>query len=167
MNVGRIAFRAEGAYVHTEDGGGTDPFAKNPFVFLVVGADRSFDGRFNVNLQYLFRAVTHHRVPAGLNADAAPIAEQQAILSAQTRPFQHGASMRVSGKWFHETLEMEWAAVAYAAPRGVAMRPKMTYAATDRTTLALGAEVFRGSHASLFQLLRPNSTTFLEARWGF
>lgn len=166
-NVGRIGLRAEGAYVHTEDGDGTDPFAKNPFVFLVVGGDRSFDGRFNLNLQYLVRAVRHHRAPVGLEADVAPIAEQQAILSAQTRPVQHGASMRVSGKWLHETLETEWAAVAYAAPRGIAMRPKATYAATDRITVSLGAEMFRGSDASLFKLLRPNSATFLEARWGF
>jgi hypothetical protein len=165
--LGRFGLRAEGAYVRTEDTRGTDPFTKNPFAFVVVGVDRTFDGRYNLNVQYLVRAVRHHRTPTGLAPDIAPIAEQQAILSGQTRSVQHGASMRASGKWLHETLETEWAAIAYAAPRGIAMRPKVTHAATDRVTLSLGAEVFRGQDASFFRMLRPNSATFLEARWGF
>ena len=165
--AGRFGLRAEGAYLRTNDAVGTDPFTKNPFAFFVVGGDRTFDGRFNLNLQYLIRIVRRHQEETGLGPDLAPIAEQQAILSAQTRRVQHGASLRASGKWLHETLETEWAVIAYAAPRGLAMRPKVTYAATDRVTMSLGAEVFRGRDGSLFQLLRPNSATYLEARWGF
>ena len=41
-NVGRFGLRAEGAYVDTEDTTGQDPFTKNPFVFIVVGGDRTF-----------------------------------------------------------------------------------------------------------------------------
>lgn len=165
---GRYGLRAEGAYVRTEDGSGTAPFAKNPFVFVVVGGDRTFDGRLNVNVQYLGRAVVRFRaLPAGSSPGVAAVAQAQAILASQTRRVQHGASMRASYKWLHETLETEWAAVAYAGPRGVAMRPKVTYAVTDRLTVLAGAEVFRGEDASVFGLLRPNSTAFLEARWSF
>jgi hypothetical protein len=166
--LGRYGLRAEGAYVRTEDGSGTDPFTKNPFVFVVVGGDRTFDGRLNVNVQYLGRVVVRFRGPAGdvASGDAA-VAQAQAILSSQTRRAQHGASMRASYKWLHETLETEWAAVAYAGPRGVAVRPKVTYAVTDRFTLLAGAEVFRGEDASVFGLLRANSTAFLEARLSF
>lgn len=165
--LGRYGLRAEGAYVRTEDVDGTDPFIKNPFVFVVVGGDRTYDGRFNVNVQYIGRAVRHHRAASGLAADEAPIADQQAILSAQTRRIQHGASMRASAKWLHETLETEFAGIAYAEPRGSAMRPKATYAATDRISLSLGSEIFRGRSASFFRMLRPNSATFFELRWGF
>jgi hypothetical protein len=166
--VGRYGLRAEGAYVRTEDGSGRDPFTKNPFVFVVVGADRTFDGRLNVNLQYLARAVVRFReLPADVPPEVAAVAESQSILASQTRRTQHGASMRASYKWLHETLETEWAAVAYAGPRGVAMRPKVTYAVTDRFTLLAGAEVLRGEDASVFGLLRPNSTAFLEARLSF
>ncbi len=166
--LGRYGLRAEGAYVRTEDGSGTAPFSRNPFVFVVLGADRTFDGRLNVNVQYLGRAVVRFREPpAGLSPDIAAVARSQAILANETRRVQHGASMRASYKWLHETLETEWAAVAYAGPRGVAMRPKVTYAVTDRFTLLAGAEVFRGEDASVFGLLRPNSTAFLEARLSF
>ncbi|MDF2773119.1 MAG: hypothetical protein K0S86_2614 [Geminicoccaceae bacterium] len=165
---GRYGLRAEGAYVRTEDGPGTDPFSRNPFVFVVLGGDRTFDGRLNVNVQYLGRAVVRfHRPPGDLSPDVAAVAQGQAVLSSQTRRVQHGASMRASYKWLHETLETEWAAVAYAGPRGVAMRPKVTYAVTDRFTLLAGAEVYRGEDASVFGLLRPNSTAFLEARVSF
>ena len=166
--VGRFGLRAEGAYVHTEDGAGKDPFTKNPFVFLVVGGDRTYDGRLNVNVQYLLRVVTHFRETTDdVAPDARAIAAQQAVLSSQTRRVQHGASMRASVKWLHETLETEWAAIAYAAPRGIAMRPKVSFAVTDRVTVVGGAELYRGSDASIFRLLRPNSVAFLEMRWGF
>ena len=121
-----------------------------------------------MNVQYLARAVVRFReLPADSPPEIAAVAGSQAILSSQTRRTQHGASMRASYKWLHETLETEWAAVAYAGPRGIAMRPKVTYTVTDRVTLLGGAEVFRGEDASVFGLLRPNSTVFLEARWGF
>jgi hypothetical protein len=47
------------------------------------------------------------------------------------------------------------------------MRPKVTYAVSDRISTIAGAEVFRGRTGALFQLLRPNSVTYLEVRWGF
>jgi hypothetical protein len=166
--LGPYGLRAEAAYVRTEDGAGTDPFTKNPFVFVVVGGDRTFDGRLNVNVQYLTRAVVgFNRLPADSLPEVTAVAESQSVLATQTRRMQHGASMRASYKWLHETLETEWAAVAYAGPRGVAMRPKVTYAVTDRVTVLAGAEIFRGEDESVFGLLRPNSTAFLEARLAF
>jgi len=166
--IGRYGLRAEGAYVRTEDGSGTDPFTKNPHVFIVIGGDRTFDGRLNLNLQYLVREVLRFRAPpAGAPPESAAIAEQEAVLSSQTRRTQHGASIRASYTWLHETLETEWAAVGYTGPRGIAMRPKVTYAVSDRLTLLTGAELLRGEDASLFGLLRPNSAAYLEVRWGF
>jgi uncharacterized protein DUF1302 len=166
--LGQFGVRAEGAYVHTTDAGGVDPFTKNPYLFAVVGADRTFDGRVNVNVQYLLRRVAHFAsAPADESPEVAALATQQAILSSQARRTQHGASMRASCKWLHETLETEWAAIGYLAPRGIAMRPKVTYALSDRISTIAGAELFRGRGGSMFQLLRPNSVAYLEARWGF
>jgi hypothetical protein len=161
MNAGRFGLRAEGAYVRTSDRNGTDPFAKNPFLFYVIGGDRTYAGRLNVNLQYIGRVILDFAEPA--NA----LAVQQAILSSQTRRVQHGASMRASIKWLHETLETELAGLTYAAPHGVVVRPKVTYALSDRVLLSTGGEAFRGSDASLFRMMRPNSAVYLEARWGF
>lgn len=166
-NLGRFGLRAEGAYVETDDARGNDPFTKNPFVFVVGGADRTWGGLLNLNVQYLFRYVLEDpEMPTGSDVGAL-VGTQQAILNSQTRRAQHGASFRLGYKWLHETLEAECAAAAYAGPRGVALRPKIVYAVTDNWKALLGAEIFRGDSASLFGLLRTNSTTYLEVRWNF
>ena len=48
-----------------------------------------------------------------------------------------------------------------------AVRPKVVYAVTDDWKVLVGAEIFRGETSSLFGLLRPNSTGYLEVRWSF
>ena len=95
------------------------------------------------------------------------MATQQAILNSQTQRVQHGASFRIAYKWLHETLEAECAAAADAGPRGAGSAAKVIYAVTDDWKALVGAEIFRGEAASLFGLLRPNSTGYLEVRWSF
>jgi hypothetical protein len=167
-NLGRFGLRAEGAYVDTEDTAGADPFTKNPFVFVVAGVDRTFGGLLNLNVQYLYRHVREDAgMPARLDDLAAAVAAQQAILNSQTRGTQHGASFRLAYKWLHETLETEVAAVANVRPSGAALRPKAVYAVTDSWKVLLGVEVLRGETASLFGLMRRNSTGYAELRWSF
>jgi hypothetical protein len=167
-NVGHIGLRAEGAYVDTEDTRGQDPFTKNPSLFIVVGGDRTFGEYLNLNVQYLYRFVRHYRVAdEGLSVAAGRVAELQGILNSQTQRAQHGASFRVAYKWLRETLEGECAAVGFFGPEGVALRPKLTYAVSDAWKVVIGTELYRGESSSLFGLLRPNSTAYVEARWSF
>ena len=167
-NLGRVGLRAESAYVDTEDGAGHDPFIKNSFLFVVVGGDRTFREYLNLNVQYLVRFVrAHTSVRPGLSPAEAGVAELQAILNSQSTRVQHGASFRVSHKWLRETLEGECAAAGFFGPGGLTLRPKVTYAVTDHWKALVGAELFRGDSSSVFGLLRPNSTAYLEARWSF
>jgi hypothetical protein len=167
-NVGRFALRAEGAYVDTEDAGGRDPFTKNPFIFVVVGGDRTFREHLNVNVQYLYRHVLdYQQTGTGLAAQPAAVAALQAVLNSEARPRQHGASFRVAHRWRRETLEAECAAAAFFGPRGLTLRPKVVYAVSDQWKLLAGAELFRGEATSVFGLLRPNSTGYVEGRWSF
>jgi hypothetical protein len=110
--------------VHTEDPDGRDPFTKNPFAFVVAGADRTFGGRLNVNTQYLFRYLSQASERTDRADFATAVAIQQHILNGQTRRAQHGLSFRVSYNWLHETLEAECAAAAYARPSGAAVAPE-------------------------------------------
>jgi hypothetical protein len=167
-NVGRFGLRGEVAYTDTEDSDGTNPFVKNPFLAAVVGADRTYREHLNINVQYLYRFVAHFRSP---DPDASSfvnlVAMQQATLSGQTRRHQHGASARGSYKWFHDTLEAEVAAAGFARPSGSVLRPKITYAVSDRMKLLVGGELYRGDRASQFGMLRDNSGAFAEVRWSF
>ena len=167
-NAGNYGLRAEAAYVRTDDGRGLDPFVKNSFIAVVAGGDRSFREHLNVNLQYLFRYVTDF---ARADPPASPIARfvagQQAIFSNQAHRTQHGASARVSYRWLHDTLEAELAGSGFATPKGIALRPKVTYAVSDRMKLLAGAEIYRGESSSVFGMLRANSGGYVEARWSF
>jgi hypothetical protein len=169
-NVGRFALRAEAAYVDTEDSTGADPFTKNPFVFVVIGGDRTFREHLNLNVQYLYRFIVDYQPLPLANATSilhATVAAQQAVLNSQAKRVQHGMSFRVAHKWLRETLEVECAAAAFFGPRGVNLRPKIVYAVSDHWKVLVGAELFRGESSSVFGLLRPNTATYLEARWSF
>ena len=166
--AGRFGLRAEGAYVHTEDPHGRDPYTKNPFVFLVAGTDRTFREHLNLNIQYLFRFVREFSpIDWSVPDLEAAVAAQQAVLGSQTHRVQHGASFRAAYRWLHDTLEAECAAAGYVEPRGLALRPKVTYSVTDQWKALVGAEIFGGDAASIFGLLKPNSTVYFEARWSF
>ena len=165
---GRFGLRAEAAYVHTEDEQGHEPFIKNSFVSVVAGADRTYREHLNLNVQYLYRFVTAFDRPASAESQLEhAVASQQAALSGQARRHSHGASARVSYKWLHDTLEGELGAAGYARPWGMTLRPKVSYAVSDRMKLLIGGELYRGDTASAFGILRDNSGAFAEVRWSF
>lgn len=166
--LGRYGLRAEAAYTLTEDPNGNDVRVKNPFFFLVLGADRTFLEYLNVNVQYLFRYVFHHRSAREiLDPVLRGVAIQEAAISNQVDRVQHGVSLRVSHKWFNETLEAEVASVLFFTRLDFVVRPKLIYALTDRWKVTLGADVFRGERQSFLGRLRNNSTAFAELRWSF
>lgn len=61
--LGRYGLRAEAAYTFTEDSGGRNPLIKNPFLYVVMGGDRTFYEYLNINFQYFLRAVQNFHNP--------------------------------------------------------------------------------------------------------
>lgn len=166
--LGRFGLRGEAAFTVTEDPRGSKPDVKNPFFFMVLGGDRTFLEHLNVNLQYLFRYVVHHVSPVDV-ADPVRrgVAQEQAIVANELDRVQHGASLRVGNKWLNETLEAEVGAILTFTRLDFAVRPKLTYALTDRWKAVIGVDIFRGDRRSFFGRLRDNSTGYAEVRWSF
>lgn len=166
--VERFGLRGEVAYASGQDRSGRNPEIKNPYLFLVLGADRTFLEYLNVNLQYIFRAIVNFRDPAGI-ADSLrrAVAIEDATINSQLDRFQHAASARVSYKWLNETLEAEVAGVYGFTRDDYAIRPKVTYAFTDRLKGTVGADVFRGPQPSFFGRIRDNSTAYAELKFSF
>jgi hypothetical protein len=162
-NIGRFGLRGEAAFLQTEDVNGSDPSTKNREFFAVVGADRTFAGDWTVNMQYLFKHVFGFRD----GESATSIAWQQSIFAGQAARVQHGMSARVGAKWLHDTFEADLSGAGYFGPRGVVLRPRLSYSVTDQMRVLAGTEIYRGDDASLFGLLRPNSTTYVEMRVTF
>lgn len=168
VNIGHYGFRAEGAYTFTQNASGSDLFIKEPYLFVILGGDRTFNGELNVNLQYLFRFLGHSPPTSTASGEfAQSIATEEAVIGSQVQRVQQGASARVGDKWLHETLEGEIGAVGYFNPWGILVRPKVTYAISDHWKVIIGGEVYRGDVESVFGLLRSNSTGYAEARYSF
>lgn len=165
---GRFGLRAEAAFTFTEDLRGEEADVKQPFLFMVVGGDRTFLERLNVNIQYLLRFVVHHLSPVDIpDPLQRSVATQQALVANELDEVQHGASLRVRHTWLNETLEGEVATILLFTRFDFVVRPKVTYAVTDRWKAAVGADIFRGERRSFFGRLRDNSTVYTEFRWSF
>lgn len=166
--MGRFSLRGEVAYTFTSDTHGHDPEVKNPFLFLVLGGDRTFLEHLNINIQYLLRVVSHFQDPEDI-ADPfrRALALRQAAVSNQRDRVQHGISLRVSYRWFNETLQAELAAVASSPRLDSVLRLKVVYALTDRWKGTVGADLFRGPTHTFLGRLRHNSTAYIELRYSF
>lgn len=167
-NYGRFGLRGEVAYVNTEDDAGTDPSVKNPYLFWVVGVDRTFFENLSVNLQFFQRRVRRYQNPETItDSTERSIAIQNAVLDGQRDRLNNGISFRVSKKWFNDTLEAEIFAVVNLTRNDRFVRPLLTYAFSDQWKGTIGAEFYQGADGTQFGGLKPNHGVFAEARYGF
>jgi hypothetical protein len=166
--IGPYGLRGEAAYTFTEDPAGNDPFVKNPFFFLVVGADRRFPDDLGVNLQYIFRTISAFQSRVRItNPLQRAVALQEDLLSNQLDEIQHAVVLRINKKWLNQTLEAESTLIFSFTRLDYVVRPKLTYALTDRWKVTIGGDIFGGPHPSLFNRLEPNTVGYVEFRWSF
>ncbi|WP_239797253.1 FimV family protein [Candidatus Nitrotoga arctica] len=166
--IGRYGLRAEAAYTWTANTGANDFFVKKPFLYMVMGGDRTFLDYLNINIQYYLRHVANYSDPQAItNPLLRPVAIQTGALWNQFSRSQHGVSVRVSNKWFNETLEGEIAAVASFGQSNYFIRPKLVYAFSDNVKGSLGLDIYRGETNTFFGRLRDNSLLFAEMKYGF
>jgi hypothetical protein len=164
--VGRYEVRSEVAFTFTENWSGRRPDVANPFWFGVVGADRTFGNYLNVNAQYLMRVIVHRHDPFAVEPDQQLLAVENAVIRNELDAVQHGATVRVSDKWWNETLEAELLGVVLVPHASYAVRGKVTYAITDRWKGIVGFDYYNGGDPSFFRNLRDTSTVFAEVRLG-
>ncbi|MBI3524720.1 MAG: hypothetical protein HY066_09355 [Betaproteobacteria bacterium] len=167
-NFGRFAVRGEAAYVDTRDTAGDDPGIKNPYLFWIIGIDRTFFEEMNVNVQFFQRRVRRYHAPEGIaDLQARAVALLNALIDGQRDRISNGISFRVSNKWFNNTLEAEVFAVLNLTRRDRFIRPLLTYAFTDHWKGTVGAEVYGGAADTQFGSLKPRRGVFAELRYGF
>lgn len=166
--IGNYGLRGEVAYTRTEDRSRDDPLTKNPNVFLVLGCERTFDGVLNVNLQYLYRRTFDFARPSSIaDPPTRELAEQVDLISNQLAANMRGISLRINHKAWNETLETEIAAVVWFEKHDAALRPKITYAFTDRIKGIIGGEIYTGPRTSFFGRLNRTSAGYAELQFGF
>jgi hypothetical protein len=164
--VGDFGLRTEMAVVSTSDNQGTDFLTKNSYYHAVIGADRTFDGFFNVNAQYSVKSVVNWKDTSAISdQNQRTLANQVNILSNQDAPTYHSASLRLAAKFLNETLDTDLVFAGWFN-NGI-IRPKVTYSYSDRTRFIVGAEFYRGESQSFFGRLQNLSSGYLEFRYLF
>ncbi len=166
--VGNYGFRGELAYTRTKDRDGSDPLTKNSNLFAVLGCERTFGDALNVNVQYLFRRTFGFQDLSSISdPNIRSLAQQVDILSNQLAPNMQGASLRINYKAWNDTLEVELAALTWFNKGDLAMRPKLSYAFSDRFKVILGGEIYRGPLDTFFGRLSKVSSEYVEVQIGF
>jgi hypothetical protein len=167
-NFGRFGFRGEMAYLRSADSAGTDPFAKNPQVYAVLGVDRTFLDNLNLNVQVFQRRVRAHRGLDLLSDDAQrTFALQSALLAGQRDRVNAGITLRLSNKWLNETLEAEIFLIRNSTRRDLYLRPLLTYALSDQWKGTIGIEYFHGAPDTQLGSQVANRGAFMELRYSF
>ena len=166
-NLGSYGLRGEIAYSQPGASKG-DLFNQRPFAELVVGADHNITENVNVNLQYVMVQVFSFADPAnGLSPALGALATEAALVTNQRLRFQHGPALRIAYTTLNNALVLEASALAFVSDRSFAVRPRATYALTDRVKLLAGADIFTGPKNTYFGQLRRNSTVLSEIRYAF
>lgn len=167
-NFGKFGFRAEGAYFITEDHNGLDPTIKNPFLFYVLGVDRTFLENLNINIQFVGRYIRYYQDPEAINDPfLRSLAVQNAIVNGQQDQTSYGLTSRIGDKWFNDTLEAELLMFINFNRTNSYFRPLVTYAFTDHVKGTVGGEVYQGPDDSFFGRLKKNESVFTEIRYSF
>lgn len=164
--IGHYQVRGELAFTFTEDWAGKRADIANPFLFGVAGADRTFGNYLSVNAQYLVRVIVHDGDPLAAGPETQVLALENAVIRNELDRVQHGATVRVSDKWWNETLEAELLGVALVPHASYAVRGKVTYAISDRWKGIVGFDYYNGVTPSFFRNLHATSTVFAELRLG-
>ena len=166
--VGGLGFRAEAAYAWTDKDGRSNPLAKTPHLFVVVGADLDAGGGSNINLQYFARHVDAYRDPRHLaDPGIRAVAVAQAVVAGQLDRFQHGGSFRLAKRWLNDSLQAELSGIVSLTYHDFVLRSKLKYAISDDWKATLGVDVFRGGSSTYFGRLREMSLAYVELAASF
>lgn len=165
-NFGEYGVRGELAYTFSPDGAGAN-YRRSGF-YMVLGGDRTFNERLNVNIQYIYRFVDGWQDPTQVaNPLQQGLALRNAAISNQRYRNQHGVTARVAYRWPGDKFETELAATFNATALDGLLRTRLTYKPTDHLRLSVGGDWFFGNEDTYLGEFRRNSGAFLEVRYGY
>jgi hypothetical protein len=166
--IGNYGLHAEAAYTWTSNEGSGDMLTKRPFFYLVAGTDRTFGDNLNINLQFYLRYINNYQDPHTVSDPLLQnFAFQNALFNQQLDRVQHGYTLRIADKWFHEALQGEISAIYSADYHDYAIKAKAVYAIDDNWSVTSGSEIYRGNSNSFYGRLRDISTVFAEIKYSF
>ena len=173
--LGRFGYRGEVAYVLTPNTDGQRVDEATPYLYYVLGVERTFFENLSFIVQYVGRYVVNRVDPARALADPDPLlgrarflaARETFVINQQLDTVQNGWSMRVDKRWWNDTLEFELLSLHYFERNDFFIRPTLSYALADGWRAAVGGEVFHGPMHSLLGRVQKNTGAFVELSYSF
>lgn len=172
---GRYGFRGEVAYLLTDNPHGRRVDGVTPYLFYVLGVERTLPWNVSMIVQYVGRWVMNRVDPARALADPDPVqgqarfiaARETFIINQQLDTVQNGWSLRLDKKLWNDTLDCEVLGVQYFERNDFFIRPRMAYDLSDGWQVSLGGEVFGGPAVSYFGRIKKNTGAFVEMLYSF
>ena len=172
---GRMGYRGEVAFVDTGNADGHDVESIVPYLYYVLGVERTLFDNLSVILQYVGRWVPNRVDPARALPDPDVLrgrlqyaaARETFVINQQLDTVQNGFSTRLDQRFWNDTLDCELLSVYYVERGDFLVRPKITYALTDAFTVTTGGEIFGGPRYSFFGRVKDNTGAFVELRYNF
>lgn len=172
---GQFGYRGEVAWIHTDNPNGRRVDEIVPYLYYVLGIERTFPGSASVILQYVGRYVPERVDPerALQNPDQAlgfanyVASRSTMVINSQLDTVQNGWSLRLDKKFWNDTLDCELLSLHFFERNDFFLRPRITYDWTDSVKTAVGGEIFHGPKNSTFGRIEKNTGAFVEVKYSF
>jgi hypothetical protein len=164
VTSGSWIFRAESAYIWTENNDGTDPLIQPTHWDSVLGVERPIGDDFRAQLQFLYRYYPRFTDPA---LSPNPLARVNALLLGYQDQSRPGYTLRVSYALEDEGVETELFTMGNFVGGDYLIRPKFTYAWTEALKTTIGTDYYGGPTDRPLGALREFNSLFLEAKYSF
>lgn len=156
-------------YVRTEDATGDSFAIKNPYLYLALGASRSFlDDRLSLGLDYLGKRVFAYHPPEHFGMEAT-LAEFAQGLNFQTGEWIHAASFRLAWSNLRQTLRLTVQGVYDFTNTDYFVMPSLAWSPADAFTLRVGGLFSSGKGRSPFSQVGKvlGQIGFIEGKVSF
>ncbi len=182
-----FGLRGEAAYKRPWENS-SNSYVPEQDIQYVLGIDREFaNGNASFILQYIGKYVfdwqkretleiptDSTQVPQALimsfaaspenTIDKGIIAPKNSMIAGQTEEVQHSVSLRLEGKFLHETLKLEAVGLLNISTLEWMLRPKLTYDISDGFSFLVGGEIFMGPDDSFYGSIdEMQSAGYVEA----
>jgi hypothetical protein len=161
--LGKVGVRAEAAFYQRDLDQLGASAARVPRVALVLGADRSFPGQININVQAVARISAVEQPSAG---PFAAVSARNAVLQGAWRDATLGGTIRVRKAFAQDRGVFEISGASFSGG-GRYGQVQASYALRDGLRAGLIAEGFNGAPDSLFGRLERNTLIAATLRQGF
>jgi len=170
-STGKYVFRAESAYVWTENPDGANPLIQPTRWDSVVGVERSFGEEFRVQVQGVLRHHPSFQTPEsvfGFPGDPRlPLARANALVQGYQFQTRVGATLRAAYTRASSGFEAELFILGNFMGGDSLVRPRVSYPVTDSVRLTGGLDWYGGPTDRPLGVLQEFNSVFTEAKVSF